>query len=65
MPAANPQELAEFEQQAVHETDELVSLDRELELDNQRPEFTLQEALDNEMERWGIDYNNNDVDLYE
>ncbi|KAJ7211427.1 hypothetical protein C8J57DRAFT_1605879 [Mycena rebaudengoi] len=32
---------------------------------NERPQFTLQEALDNEMERWGIDYNNNDVDLYE
>ncbi|KAJ7671738.1 hypothetical protein B0H17DRAFT_948196 [Mycena rosella] len=46
------------------EIQELQQLDRELELDNERPKLSLLEQLQ-ELDRWGVDYSDDSIELYD
>ncbi|KAJ7667161.1 hypothetical protein B0H17DRAFT_1162454 [Mycena rosella] len=43
---------------------ELQGLDRKLELDNEHPQLTLLEQLQ-ELDRWGVDYSDDTIELYD
>ncbi|KAJ7689904.1 hypothetical protein B0H17DRAFT_1160054 [Mycena rosella] len=46
------------------EIQELQQLDRELELDNEHPQLSLLEQLQ-ELDRWGVDYSDDSIELYD
>lgn len=46
------------------DVEELEQLDKELALDNERPKLTLLEQLD-DMMRWGVDYSDDTLELYD